>query len=297
MSDANTRSETSHLRGRRIAFAGKLGGLSKREAMAVVRQHGGVPVELSEDSVDLLVIGAEQLPLDTPDLLDEYSRQAVEEGRLSVLSETEFWAELGLLDDDQAVQRLYTPAMLAELLKIPLATIRRWHRRGLIVPVREVHRLPYFDFREVSAARQLAGLLAAGMSPAAIEKKLTLLSRFVPEADRSLRQLAVIVEGREILLRHGEGLSIIEPNGQLRFDFEAAESQQPDLISPSVVAAAHSQDSSRRRPAIWLRLRNGTAPRWPQTVPAPRSVSSWPKSSIGWETWEVPANGITWRLS
>ena len=55
--------------------------------------------------------------------------------------------------------------MLAELLGVSVAVIRRWHRRGLIVPAREVRRLPYFDFHEVATARRLAQLLAAGVSP------------------------------------------------------------------------------------------------------------------------------------
>ena len=62
--------------------------------------------------------------------------------------------------------------MLADLLDVPVAVIRRWQRRGLIVPVREVRRLPYFDFQEVATARRLAELLAAGVSPRAIERKL-----------------------------------------------------------------------------------------------------------------------------
>ena len=44
----------------------------------------------------------------------------------------------------------------------------------------------------------------------------------MPEVERPLAQLAVIVEGKRILLREGEGL--IEPNGQLRFDFDSLES-------------------------------------------------------------------------
>ena len=100
-----------------------------------------------------------------------------------------------------------------------MAVVRRWHRRGLIVPVRQVRRLPYFDFQEVSTARRLAELLAAGMSPAAIEKKLADLAR-VPAAASSgrSRNLSIIVEGKSLLLRHGDGL--VEAGGQLRFDFE-----------------------------------------------------------------------------
>jgi tetratricopeptide (TPR) repeat protein len=214
-----------------VAFAGKLGGLNKREALALVRQHGGMPLDRVDGSADLLVIGADQLPLGAPDLLDEPTRRAAEEGRLSILSETEFWERLGLLDNDQAVRRLYTPAMLAELLRIPLATIRRWHRRGLIVPTRVVHRLPYFDFQEVSTARQLANLLASGMPQSAIEQKLKALARFVQGVGRSLRQLAVIVEGGQILLRQGEGL--VDASGQLRFDFEAGNDESIPVAQPA----------------------------------------------------------------
>jgi tetratricopeptide (TPR) repeat protein len=82
-----------------------------------------------------------------------------------------------------------------------------------------VRRLPYFDFQEVAAARRLAELLAAGVSPRAIEKKLDLFARCLPDVARPLAQLSVIVQGREILLRQGDGL--IEPGGQLRFDFDA----------------------------------------------------------------------------
>ena len=63
-------------------------------------------------------------------------------------------------------------------------------------------------------------MLAAGVSPAAIEKKLARLARYLPGVERPMAQLSVIVEGKQILLRQGDGL--IEPGGQLRFDFEAA---------------------------------------------------------------------------
>src|SRR3990172_5780314 len=92
-------------------------------------------------------------------------------GALEIISETQFWQRLGMFDDESQ-GRLYTPAMLAELLNVSVSIIRRWHRRKLIVPVREVRRLPYFDFQEVATARQLAALLAAGASPKEKERKL-----------------------------------------------------------------------------------------------------------------------------
>ncbi|MFO0901433.1 MAG: tetratricopeptide repeat protein [Pirellulales bacterium] len=214
------------LDGRHVWFVGRLGGMSRREVQALVRQHGGtMHDEYDGQSVNLVVIGADELPLGEheDELLPDEARTAAAEGRLEIVSETTLWQRLGLVENETHVRRLYTPAMLAQLLSVSVATIRRWHRRGLIVPVREVHRLPYFDFQEVATARRLAQLVAAGASPAVIERKLAELARYVPDVERPLAQLSVIVEGRQLLLRQGEGL--IEPGGQRRIDFESLEAK------------------------------------------------------------------------
>lgn len=221
---SHTRSAPLPIDGRRILIVGKLGGMSKREAHSLLRLHGGLVVERLDPAVDLVVVGDDELLADNSSLvetLDEATRAAAERGRLEVIAETQLWQRIGLMDPDQDVRRLYTPGMLAELLGVSVAVIRRWHRRGLIVPLREVHKLPYFDFQEVATARRLVELLASGMSPAAIEKKLAALGKYLPHVDRPLAQLGVIVEGRELLLRQASGL--IEPGGQLRFDFDGGE--------------------------------------------------------------------------
>ena len=242
------------LTAKRVVFVGKLGGLTKREAHALVRRLGGVPVDRRDGRFDLVVIGAEELPLDDQELLDDFVREEAAAGRLEIINETELWQRLGFVEYEHNVQRLYTPAMLADLLHVPVAIIRRWHRRGLIVPIREVHRLPYFDFQEVSTARQLARLLAAGVSPSLIETKLEELARFVPDVERPLAQLSVIVEGRQLLLRQGEGL--IEPGGQRRFDFDSHvfndgddESDQTTVTTKAIRAARVSHEH-----ATFLRL-------------------------------------------
>ncbi len=218
---------TAALEGKRVAFVGRLASMPKREAAQLARRHGAIVVDSPDASVHLVVVG-EEFPLsnaaEAEEPLDAAVRRAAEAGTLEILTETQLWQRLGLVEAEPNIHRLYTPAMLAELLGVSVAVVRRWHRRGLIVPVREVRRLPYFDFQEVAAARRLAELLASGMSPAAIEKKLAALARYLPGVERPLAQLSVIVEGREILLRQGDGL--IEPGGQLRFDFRAAETER-----------------------------------------------------------------------
>jgi tetratricopeptide (TPR) repeat protein len=241
MSDSPDATRASILKGQRVAFVGKLGGMTRRDARELVRHEGGLPVERVGPDVDLIVIGADELPLDEENLLDPELRQLAGEGKLEIVAETELWQRLGMITAD-AELRLYTPAMLAELLGVSISIIRRWHRRGLIVPVREAWRLPYFDFQEVATARQLAELLAAGASPDAIERKLESLSRYVPDVERPLAQLSVIVQGQDLLLRQGEGL--IEPGGQLRIDFDAleqaAETDEGDTTSPQTLSL-HSQ--------------------------------------------------------
>ena len=216
--------------GKRVAFVGKLGGVNRRQAQSLVADNGGFVMnhdDLEDANVDIVILGADQWPPTTPEeLLPSSVLRSVAEGQCEIITETQFWERLGLLTEDQSVRRLYTPAMLAELLDISVAVIRRWHRRGLIVPVREIHRLPYFDFQEVSTARHLAELLEAGASPAEIERRLEELARYVPDVDRPLAQLSVIVEGRHILLRQGEGL--VEPGGQLRMDFDSLETKSEE---------------------------------------------------------------------
>ena len=243
--------------GKRVAFVGKLGGVNRRQAHSLIVDEGGFVMnqdDLEDANVDIVIIGAEQWPPTSPEeLLPNSVLSAVKEEHCEIITETQFWERLGLLTEDQAVRRLYTPAMLAELLEISVAVIRRWHRRGLIIPVREIHRLPYFDFQEVATARHLAELLEAGASPAEIERRLEELARYVPDVERPLAQLSVIVVGRHILLRQGEGL--VEPGGQLRMDFEsleanAQEQQVIEVTREDVVRVFDRHDAEVAEPKI-----------------------------------------------
>lgn len=204
---------TNPFLGRRVAFVGKLGGMNTREASALVRRLGGTPVSSDDSRLDLLVLGAEE-PLADADQL-----HAAERPGIAVLSETEVWRRLGLLEQNQGNRRLYTPAMLADLLGVPTSVIRRWHRNGLIQAQETVHRLPYFGFAEIAVARQLAELRENGATTAVIETQLRELARHQPNSTRPLAQLAVVVEGRRLLVKQ-DG-AVLEPGGQRRFDFES----------------------------------------------------------------------------
>ena len=233
MTLAEFQPETDSLVDKRIGFVGKLSGMNRRELKQMVRSHGGTVVDSLDENVDLVVLGEEILVTEDVQLEDSKLAASVAAGTLKVMTETEFWQTLGLVDGQHDACRLYTPAMLAELLDVSVPMIRRWHRLGLITPTRQVHKLPYFDFEEVSSARKIADLISSGASPTAIETKLTKLVKLFPDLQRPLSQLSIIVEGRNILLREGGGL--VEPGGQKRFDFTGTDDSANAPVELNVI--------------------------------------------------------------
>ena len=225
------------LAGHRIALLGKFASMSKKNAQQLIEDRDGTSLDRPEPDADWIVVGEQDLPSGglpaVRERLEEATRRAVDEGRVELLTETELWRRLGFVLGERHVQQLYTPAMLAELLGVAVSQVRRWQRRGLIQAVREVRRLPYFDFREVATARRIVELLSAGVSVKAIEKQLAELRRVLPGVERPLADLPLVIEGKRLLIRQPEGLS--EPSGQLRFDYaevEAALAEQRAAVAP-----------------------------------------------------------------
>ena len=217
----------SILQGKSIVFVGKLGALPRKEAMQLTRDHGGNPLERLTGDVDLVIIGAEELPAeDMSALLSESIRKGLREGRTTLIHEHELWQLLGVVDESSSTQ-LYTPAMMAGLLKTPVRNIRRWYRMGLLTSTKVAHRLPYFSFVQVQNARQLVNWIARGANPTDIKRQLTDFAPWVE--NRSLMELDLVIDGRRLLLRHDDQL--LGANGQLHLDFGRTDlnhSEEPD---------------------------------------------------------------------
>lgn len=223
---ASSSGDAESIAGLRIALVGRFGGMNQKQAAHVLRSFDALVVDHDDSNLDWVVIGAEESPLAEADLLSTRMRDSAARGDVEVVHETDLWQRLGLVEIEQSIRRYHTPAMLAHLLGVSVHVIRRWQRRGLITPVRTLHRLPYFDFQEVATARRLAQWIATGASPQAIERRLVELVEVLPELQRPLDQLSILVEGSHVLLRGGEGL--LEPNGQLRFDFDLLDQNATD---------------------------------------------------------------------
>ncbi len=206
--------------------------MSRREAQQLVRRCGGTYAETINDETTLLVVGEQDPASSLESVRADLSAEALvasQQGSLEVISESQFWQRLGLVAADHDSQRWYTAGMLAGLIGEPAATIRRWQRLGWLVPTREVRRLSYFNFEEVATARRIKELLDAGMSTAAIAKTLATLTRQLPGVRRPLAELSIVVQGKQLLVRQASGL--VEPGGQLRFDFDSPEDLQSEEAS------------------------------------------------------------------
>lgn len=255
------------LAGKRIALVGPFGSMTRREAANVLQSFQVIVIDLprphkrssknvrpedrhedapAELRLDWIVIGADQPPLTQSELLPPSLLLAAARGEVEIIHETELWQRLGLIDAEQSINSLYTPAMLADLLGVSVRVIRRWQRRGLITPVSTLHKLPYFDYAEVATAKRLAGWIAAGASPQTIERRLVDLVHVLPNIGRPLDQLSILVEGKHILLRQGDGL--VEPGGQMRFDFDAMDGD--DAFAQAADEQAAESSAANQRPNI-----------------------------------------------
>ncbi|MFO0012441.1 MAG: tetratricopeptide repeat protein [Planctomycetota bacterium] len=130
--------------------------------------------------------------------------------------------------EDSTAQQLYTPAMMAGLLKLSPRHIRRWHRMGLLRSIRIAHRIPYFDFEQVQCAKRIASWMALGAKPTSIQRELSNFGRRIN--DQSLIDLDLVFDGRRLLLR--ESGKLVGAHGQLHLDFDEADSRG-DLDSDS----------------------------------------------------------------
>ena len=218
------------LQGDRVSFTGTLASMTHRQAHELVAQHGGEATAHVSKQTTMLVVGEEGWPLEADgrpsqklQQVTEWRQQGLE---IRLLQESQWLHLLELDERRQEVHRVYTPAMLSQLLEVPVGTIRGWERVGLIRAVRKVYRLPYFDFQEVTSARRITELLAAGVPRKELEASLSKLQAVLPGAVRPLAQLDILARDAHLFYRDRTGL--IEPvSGQRVFDFDLSEERDP----------------------------------------------------------------------
>jgi tetratricopeptide (TPR) repeat protein len=213
------------LRGQRIAISGSLASMTRDEAAKLIKQCGGEMTRVPTRRTSLVVVGQEGGLLDEGRHSEglERAKHLQEQGvALEIVSEQRFLEMIGLTGDraQSEFQRLYTTTQLSRILKLPGRRIRAWVRRGFIRPARTVHRLDYFDFRQVTELRTLRTLAEKGVRLEEIRRGFERLRRSFPGADLSLAQLVKIEPDGQLVFRLENG-ELVEPTGQLRLDLDS----------------------------------------------------------------------------
>ncbi|MDR2757713.1 MAG: tetratricopeptide repeat protein [Planctomycetaceae bacterium] len=213
------------MNGKTIYFLGKPAVSNRKEATELVRRLGGKVARKLTSNVQIVVVGeGDILSQDWNlwnDQLDTATQKAFESGSLEIVSETFFWDQYGNTRHIQDLPKLYyTPSMLAELTGVPISVIRQLQKRQLIIPVRQVHRLAYFDAESILPLKIARNMFDAGLTMNAITDRLHKIKRNLPAG-----HLDIQVTGHDVVFVTEQGL--INQDGQRCFSFLVDDEPMP----------------------------------------------------------------------
>lgn len=238
--DLSSLADQSWPAGLRIAVVGRLGAMSRAQAIELIRHRGGQVIERGLSQVQIIVIGADSDSASSQ-RFDAATNTAIGSGAIEVLSETDFWHRLGLDHDQDRSTIVYTPRMLADLIEVPLRNVRRWIRLGLLQPVRVNHRLPYFNFEGLQNARRIQQWTLAGLSAESIVRQLRgLLDQASEEHGPNYDQLDIHLEGNTLLACVNNHW--VDPSGQLRLNFAESTASVDEMPAEATISIASFQN-------------------------------------------------------
>lgn len=234
---------TPVLSGEIVTITGTLASMTHEQAYLQISEHGGQPVHHISRHTTLLIVGEEGWPLEEdgkPSVKLQQAESLIHEGfPIRVVSESDWLQMLQLSVENVDVKRLYTPAMLSQLLKIPVQVIRSWERAGLIRAEKKIFRLPYFSYQEVTTARRLSELMQAGATQQQLSRSLKLVQKYLQEPGRAFEQLEMLSDHRQLVMKDEHGY--FEPQTRQRlFSFDSQEVAESDPDSFDVESFQNS---------------------------------------------------------
>jgi len=200
-----------------VAFTGRLASMRRADAFALVRTHGGKPREGVTKRTDVLIVGEFGWPL-LDDGRPSNSLARAKSYRVPIASERQFLQWLGKSAPEEQA-KTYSADQLASLSKLPKEIVDQLSMFGLIEA-----RDGLYGFRDLAAARQVAGLLAAGTALSVITKSLHEIRKWLPEIrkwlpEAGLSNLKLFPESSDrILVEQMEGRA--DKTGQFVLDVD-----------------------------------------------------------------------------
>jgi tetratricopeptide (TPR) repeat protein len=196
--------------------------MTRAEAAKLVAAYGGQFAPTVNVRTAFLVVGREGWPLQSDGRLTSKLQKAHKLQRsgftIEILQEDRFLGRLGLQSNSNGSRKLYTTSELTALLQIAGSRLRNWVDARLIRPIETVGGVAYFDYSQVIGAKTLCELAESGVTTAQIRRSLEQLKAWLPDIEEPLTQLALLEESGQLLVRVED--SLVEPTGQLLFDFD-----------------------------------------------------------------------------
>ncbi len=214
-----------------VAFTGRLASMKRDEAFALVRQSGGTPRRGVTRKTSVLIVGELGWPLLSNGKPSNSLSLARAYG-VAIASERRFLEWIGRVAPDHQI-RTYSASQMASLSGLPLELIEELTAFGLLDA-----RQQRYGFRDLTAARQLAGLFASGITLSTITRSLFEIRKWLPDA--ALSKLRLYPSSADaILIEQMKGLS--ERTGQFVLAVEAPR-ESPDELFEQAQAAEAAQD-------------------------------------------------------
>jgi len=215
-----------------VAFTGRLASMKREEAFALVRRHGGSPRRGVTRKTDALVVGELGWPL-LPDGMPSKSLALAKSYGVPIVSERQFLEWTGKAVPAEQV-RTYSVAQIASLSGLPTDAIEQLTAFGLLDPRRDS-----YGFRDLAAARQIAGLLESGVTLSTITRSLVEIRKWLPDAALSNLKLSP-ASADTLLVEHLKGRT--DKTGQFVLPV-AGEEENPDEVFEQAQAAEEAGDA------------------------------------------------------
>ena len=217
-----------------VAFTGRLASMKRADAFALVRQHGGKPREGVTKQTDVLIVGELGWPL----LDDGRPSGSLAQARayhVPIASERQFLEWLGRSAPEPQA-KTYTAEQRAAFAKVPRDLVEQLAIFGLIEA-----RGGLYGFRDLAAARQLAGLLAAGVNLSTVTHSLRDIRKWLPDAGLANLRLFPESAGR-LLVEQMKGRT--DKTGQFLLAVEAPAAEDADALFAAAQAAEERDDAA-----------------------------------------------------
>jgi tetratricopeptide (TPR) repeat protein len=216
-----------------VAFTGKLASMKRADAFALVRKRGGTPRQGVTKETKVLIVGELGWPL----FEDGRPSNALSQAKsysVPIASERRFLEWIGKRPPNDDA-RTYSAEQLASLSKLPVGIIEQLAVFGLIEGKDGL-----YGFRDLAAARQIAALLASGITLSVITRSLHDIRKWMPDA--RLSNLRLFPESSDrVLIEQLKGRT--DKTGQFVMPMTLAAEDDADALFAQAQAAEDQGDA------------------------------------------------------